>query len=265
MNTPNKSKTQTNILGITVCIVALVAIGLYKSSKKKEIRESVMNDILSTQNHNPADTFIKTNTLPVVDSTRTQTNSNSDTTTITDTVTTNITNESSNKTIPQTEEYHSVKENLPSKEETENWLLGKLNDYTESNLLNPPNSSPPTVAWYVFSKPIFNFDKYYLIISSTIKQTNERFAKSERPIIIKIPIADINEVSNSNFYTLSFKTNRKTIIEIRDNGIETVKSVDDYESFHFKCDAETDLVDRLRKAFSHLKKFYEMPKNNETF
>jgi len=265
MSTPSKSKTQTNILGIVLCVVALIAIGLYKSSRKKEIRESVINDVLSTQKYTQNDTFLNSQSLPAFDSNQGQINDNPVNAELTTTVVTDTTNKSSNTISINKEEDISANVSLPSKEETEKWLLSKLNDYSDSYLLNPPNSSPPTVAWYLNSKPVFSFDDYYLIISSTIKQTNEKFAKSERPKIIKIPIYDIGEISNSNFYTLSLKTNKKTIIEIRDNGIETIKSVDDYESFHFKCNAETDLVDRLKKAFFHLKKFYEAPKKNEVF
>lgn len=236
-------------------MVALIAIGLYKSSRKKEIRESVMNDVLSTQNYNPKDTFLNTNSLPVVDTTHAQTKNNSDTVAVAAAVTTDITNETSNKSISETQENEAVNENLPSKEETEKWILSKLNEFSE----------PSSNNYYTETKPIFNFDEHYLIISSSFIDVNKNLEKKERINIEKIPVYDINEISNSNSYSLSFKTNKKTIIKILDNGIRIVKSVNDYEGFSFKCDAETDLIDRISKAFFHLKKFYKMPKNKETF
>lgn len=151
--------------------------------------------------------------------------------------------------------------NLKSKSETENWLLSKFNKYSLpfSITTTLPNNPYATPIKTIINKIYFN--EHYLVIIETFECTNETRPESERKIITKIPIADINEISAYQS-SLSFDTKKETIIEKRGAETETVKK---YASFGFKYDSETDLIERVKKAFINLKRFYKMPKNDEAF
>lgn len=219
-----------------------------------------MDEVLSTQNYNPNDTFQNTTSLPAVDSTHAWTNSNSDTTATAVAITTDVTNETTNQKNPKSEGYNSVNETLPSKEETEKWILSKFESYSLPFSLNNSISYSNIVITTSINQ--IYFDEYYLIIIETFESTNETRPESERKIVTKIPVADINEISSYKNSSLFFTTNKKTIL-IK-HGLKN-QTVSETASFGFKSDTETDLIDRIKKAFLNLKRFYKMPKNNETF
>lgn len=151
--------------------------------------------------------------------------------------------------------------NLKSKSETENWLLSKFNKYSLPYILT---TSIPNIRYSTTIKTTINkiyFNTHYLVILETFEGNDETRPESERKVITKIPIADISKITEFQ-NSILFHTKKKTIIEKRGEEAETVQN---YSSFGFKFNSETDLIDRVNKAFINLKRFYKMPINDEAF
>jgi curved DNA-binding protein CbpA len=153
-------------------------------------------------------------------------------------------------TVESIDSTFASSEILPTKIETENWILEKLKNYTSSTL-NKRRDYRRNYA--------YEFDNYYLII-----KYQEGFSDTITRLI-KVPIYDIKklELSNSMLTIINYG---KTIInydsELDSKGDHTVS---DYFYCDFKKDAETNMAERLNSAFLHLKKFYNKPISTEAF
>jgi hypothetical protein len=132
---------------------------------------------------------------------------------------------------------------MPSKEETSDWILKKLKKYTNEK------------SFY------FSFGTYYLVILFNDEYTYNDVSKSSTQSTVMIPIADISDIDYT-ISSLTFITNRESIIlQEHDNKTRVMKNF----TIAFDTDSETDLGERIKKAFFHLKKFYQLPPNNEPF
>ncbi|HAO04764.1 MAG TPA: hypothetical protein DCQ15_08805, partial [Chitinophagaceae bacterium] len=159
--------------------------------------------------------------------------------------------------------------NTATKEETKNWLVEKLNNFTKE--YRNYKGDTYTGNFENFQDYKFNFNEEYLIInyvkeyfffSSTAGSSNKTYTN----IISKIPIYDLKGFSNYGFKegyskTAAIETNNQTIITT-ENGVNKVS----YSlPLNFRTNAETDLDDRINSALKHLKQFYSKPKSSETF
>lgn len=148
-----------------------------------------------------------------------------------------------------------------TKEATEKWILEKLNRYNISSTSKHPILDNN---WTSYDGYSFSFNQYYLVVKYSGKAYNGYSYKNDTKYtcIEKIPIYDITSVSTSGT-SLLISTNKKTIIR----WCEGYKNdyVSGLFSLGFSSNSETDLEERLNKAFMHLKKFYKKPQSTETF
>lgn len=159
-----------------------------------------------------------------------------------------------------------VDDSKASKTETEEWILSKLKKYTPSNYFYTLGSG---IGWHL-SDFKFYFTNYYLVIEY-YSQTNQKEILYGKPlpqdtIKVEIPMYDFDKAYRYNTFKdgehLWITTKSATIIETTNS---KTKKVTTSFSTQFNLDAETDLCERLHKAFFHLKKFYKKPVSNEPF
>ncbi len=152
-------------------------------------------------------------------------------------------------------------ESNATRQETEKWILEKLNKYTEEHY-NSFRVGTPLVS-YLYKNYYYRFDNYNLIVTFdniTRGDINGKLTQVEQKTECKIPIYHLERLSDYNS-KLSFYTNdtdiTETTISFKLN--ETENRVTDYFGVNFKFDAEKDLFNRIVKAFQHLHQFYEKP------
>lgn len=164
-------------------------------------------------------------------------------------------------------------ESTASQADTEAWILDKLRKHQRMYSDNESEGFNRQKHDYIFNE--FDFDKNYLVIKYKFHAYEgvDLLGGNYEDCMVKIPVADIrinwidleedsfmkkvNGMTNS-FY---FMTNKNTIIkECGNNAGASDKFV-----VGLQYDAETDLYIRLNKAFLHLKEFYKMTVNKETF
>lgn len=158
---------------------------------------------------------------------------------------------------------NTTSESNATKYETETWILEKLRKYTPERYYDNVSSGyrysyyGNSSGWY-YQNYRFSFDSYNLVIEYEIEYSSSSVRKYQ----VKIPIYDIDRVYG---YTrkLCFTTKNKTMNKYDFKEGENL--VNDYFSTEFKLNAETDLSERLHKAFIHLKKFYKKPVSSEKF
>ena len=155
-----------------------------------------------------------------------------------------------------------VKNSTATKAETENWILEKLRTNTPKKYYEIVGSidgyypTIPSSGWYNMNYS-YLFDNTNLII----EYEQERGKKTEK-YRIKIPIYDIDKVYDYRG-ELWITTKKETIIQY--NLTDNTKRVQDYFSTDFNVSSETELCERIQKAFLHLKKFYKKPTSTEPF
>lgn len=156
----------------------------------------------------------------------------------------------------------------PSLVDTKNWILSKLNSYTMS-YKNITVSNDITFQkheeFYNFS---YSINDQYLIID--YEESEFMFIStrgSEAPkysnYSVKIPLNDFNKVELTLIRnTLRLRTANPSIININ-NGTKEKEIVSNV-TIGFNLDAESDILDRLNKAFKTLKSYYpkEIPQKD---
>lgn len=160
-----------------------------------------------------------------------------------------------------------VDKSKASKVTTTNWIIGKLRLYLKEQYRDISERQGNTVAdafktYYdvteikITKKDISVKDDYLIInIEKTeIYNNGKPTVKSENIII---PLVNLKNVQFIDYETLVFTTFDKIINE---NGYNT-----DYVSLKFETGKETDIQDRLKKAFIHLATFYYRDVSNEVF
>lgn len=151
-----------------------------------------------------------------------------------------------------------------SKAETEKWILEKLNTNTPKKYFIRNDDNPYEIdgpfsrkgTGIYFMNYYYSFDNYNLIIEY------EKDFLGIKKHKIKIPIYDIGRIYDYKS-TLWIGTRKETIIDYEIT--ENTKSVTDIFYTQFNVSAETDLCERIHKAFLHLKKFYKKPQSTEAF
>ena len=150
----------------------------------------------------------------------------------------------------------------PTKTETENWILEKLNNYSKERkeLLENPN---PMDRWdmssVIYNNYKFSFDgKNYLIVG----YSETFYHNTTVDYVDYIPVYDIDHIYN-DYDAIRIYTNSSTIKSTNKNTNKTM--VEGVSNIGFRTNAETNLVKRLEAAFNHLKMFYSKPVNNEVF
>ncbi len=140
-------------------------------------------------------------------------------------------------------------EKTPTKEETENWILEKLTQYTEKDGEN-----------FYGRNFTYGFDEYHFIIN--IEDGEGIYNKVDK---ILIPIYEINTgLLQCLFGDFQIHCESKNIELYYDN--KKVK-IDDAILLDIETSpsTENDLCERLIKAFKHLKKFYKKKPKTEVF
>jgi len=142
-----------------------------------------------------------------------------------------------------------------SKEQTVNWILEKLSSYTQDTWV----ASYTTDTFFDFS-----FDDYYLVITYR-QEHSANTTPTYTDGKVMIPIYDLNKVQDLAT-SINFTTESNTIMLFDDRyNNPNSKTVTNEFRLIFKLNAETNLADRLNKAFMHLKTFYQKPPDKEVF
>ena len=202
---------------IVVIVISLVVI--IKIALKESIREEASNELEKT--YTPSNNTTS-NTTPVFNE-------------LTDSSSAPVKDKTTyeNSEI-ETEEITDG--NKISRKETETWILGKLTNYSGGNHL------------FNYS---FSFQDGYLVFEYDFQITDERpFMPKPTHHRMSVPINDFFKAENSsNFLTIS--TNGKTIKHyfFEDNK----ERMDNSTMIPFYIDNDPDLLERLQKAFIHLK------------
>lgn len=156
-----------------------------------------------------------------------------------------------------------------SKEQTEEWIQGKLNKYiTPSSIhcfnlnpLGPADGASPLTKCDDYSNIVFKFEDDWLIIACHVKETFGGQNEKDFDRTIKIPIYSLD-----NFFCttneISFDSDFKAFEEDDSNG-ESSKTT--FERFYFNGDQEEKLADRLQTTFVHLKSLVKKPTSKEAF
>ncbi|MBS1605231.1 MAG: J domain-containing protein [Bacteroidetes bacterium] len=157
-----------------------------------------------------------------------------------------------------------------SKEATTSWILDKLGRYSRETY---SSSSPATYlgggitssGWSKYNTNFrYSFNDYYLVIRYQEKYT-DKYETSYTDKIAMVPVAEMEEMQNG-LDQITFITKRWSII-VYDSLPPTPEktSVTAKFAIEFKLEAETDIGERLNRAFMHLKQFYTVPPNKEAF
>lgn len=148
-----------------------------------------------------------------------------------------------------------------TKKETEDWLLQKLRKYTKESTIS---------GWLIktnytkYTNYKFSFDEEYLVVSYNQQYFSEGEAGELQSCTEKLPIYDFESILINNITANIFiSTKGKTVLTSYDNF--STHTVSTQVSFLFNSNAETDLQERMQKAFVNLKKFYAKPKSKEVF
>lgn len=153
-----------------------------------------------------------------------------------------------------------VDKNKASKAETEQWILSKFSEYSKQGRhyeksydLFGKTTSDSFEDTYIYS---FKSSGFAIDINS-----KESFSNKEERRTVLIPIYDVKGVVGAKSL-IHIVTNSETIVTTKSNQQKNVSNV---IQLGFNCDAETDIANRIQKAFNHLKTFYPKQKSNEPF
>lgn len=277
---PNQtqSKKKRNYSWLYITLPIMIIIGLIRGSIKKSIRENAISEAVNT--YEPSSISSYTNDTVVIPSTNSSTIDTNqkfeteipkiDTFNYSASTENNLpVKENSQELYRNTQNDAETDNNKATKEETENWLVEKLNNFTKE--YRNYKGDTYTGNFENFQDYKFRFIEDYLIInyvkesfffSSTAGSSNKTYTN----IISKIPIYDLKGFSNYGFKegyskTAAIETHNQTIITTENR----VNKVSYSLPLNFRTNAETDLDNRINSALKHLRQFYSKPKSSETF
>lgn len=150
----------------------------------------------------------------------------------------------------------------PTKKETEDWILSKLRSYTPEKFSvgHKINENDILPAYFTnYGNFSFSFDQYYLIVKHDYYENNGSYNSTR---IYRIPVYDISRVYE---YEKALWITTKTNSILTSETLKNSKTTTTVLSFEFQFSAETDLEQRIQKAFLNLKKYYNKPQSTEAF
>jgi len=151
-----------------------------------------------------------------------------------------------------------------TKDETQNWILDKFNKYSKENTNRISEfggtASLSNSTWITYFNYRFEFIGDYFKV--TYDYARSQYQDTVKNEITKILIFDFKKLY-SKYGEISIFNNDNTIIDL-DPKTEAQR-VSSVFSIGFNTDAETDLPQRIEKAFIHLKQFYSKPISTEPF
>lgn len=152
-----------------------------------------------------------------------------------------------------------VDDSRATKSETEEWVLEKFRKYTPSRYYyNTSIVGMPSFGSGTYLKNFaFYFDEHNFII-----EYEEEYSNRTEKLKQIVPIYDILEIYDY-IEKIVFTTRSETMTDF--NVTDNKRKTEDYFSMKFEIKAETELCNRIHKAFLHLKKFYKRPASNEPF
>jgi curved DNA-binding protein CbpA len=267
-STPTQKSKKRNYSWLYITLPVMIVIGLIRGAVKKSIQENAINEAVNT--YQPSNTNTYTNdTFAILSTSSSTIDTNQKIETEIPKIDTIKYSASTENILPVEKNYQELNQNTQNdtetdkskatKEETENWLVEKLNNFTKEYRNYKGNTY--TGSFENFQDYKFSFSEQYLIVnyvkeffmfSSTGGSSNKVYTN----IISRIPIYDLKGFSNYGYQ----EGYDKTITS--ENGVNTVS----YSlPLNFRTNGETDLGDRINSALKHLKRFYSKPKSNETF